>query len=441
MNIWNIIIKHKESDDFCINSSEGEHNLIFPINTTSGESDFLSTSVFNDLKSGNFLPKNNTFDLLNLGLCVYTIDQIISRSRYGYQGWSRHFKIYIPVNDALIWNGVKEELETLLSFLSGDKWEFYFRQVNEIRNVAYPIQTNTQNFDTVSLFSGGLDSYIAAIDLLEEKKKVVFVSHYKSGSESPTQTELYNELQAHYGNSAFTKYKFRVQPNQQHSEIFKEDTSRARSFVFLTLGLTIANTLGDDVKFLVPENGLISLNIPLTGTRLSSHSTRTTHPFYLDIFKKFLKKIGINNPISNPFQFYTKGEMMINCKNPTFLKSTYGKTLSCSHPDNSRFTKGQKPGIHCGYCVPCIIRRASEQKFNASETDYAPKSIDVLKKSGRDIRAFKLAIERKSDYKRHKLVLELLKSGPLPFDNKNELDDYIGVYVRGMDEVSNYFNK
>lgn len=441
MNIWNIIIKHNESDDFYINSSEGENNLIFPINTTSGESDFLSTSVFSDLKSGNFLPKNNTFDLLNLGLCVYTIDQIISRSRYGYQGWSRHLKIYIPVNDVLIWNNVKDELETLLSFLSGDKWEFYFRQVKEIRNITYPLQTNTQNFDTVSLFSGGLDSYIEAINLLEEKKKVVFVSHYKSGSESPTQTELYNELELRYGNSAFTKYKFWVQPNQKHKEVFKEDTSRARSFLFLTLGLAIANSLGDDVKFIVPENGLISLNIPLTGTRLSSHSTRTTHPFYLDIFKKILKKIGINNPMSNPFQFFTKGEMMVNCNNPIFLKSTYGKTLSCSHPDNSRFTKGQKPGIHCGYCVPCIIRRASEQKFNASETQYAPKNIDVLKKSGRDIRAFKLAIERKSDYKKHKLVLELLKSGPLPFDNKKELDDYIGVYERGMEEVSNYFNK
>lgn len=441
MNIWNIIIKHNESDDFYINSSEGENNLIFPINTTSGESDFLSTSVFSDLKSGNFLPKNNTFDLLNLGLCVYTIDQIISRSRYGYQGWSRHLKIYIPVNDVLIWNNVKDELEILLSFLSGDKWEFYFRQVKEIRNITYPLKTNTQNFDTVSLFSGGLDSYIEAINLLEEKKKVVFVSHYKSGSESPTQTELYNELELRYGNAAFTKYKFRVQPNQKHTEVFKEDTSRARSFLFLTLGLTIANSLGDDVKFIVPENGLISLNIPLTGTRLSSHSTRTTHPFYLDIFKKILKKIGINNPMSNPFQFFTKGEMMVNCNNPIFLKSTYGKTLSCSHPDNSRFTKGQKPGIHCGYCVPCIIRRASEQKFNASETEYAPKNIDVLKKSGRDIRAFKLAIERKSDYKKHKLVLELLKSGPLPFDNKKELDDYIGVYERGMEEVSNYFNK
>lgn len=438
MNIWNIIIRHDESDDFSVNSSEDERNLVFPINTISGESDFLSTNVFSELLASNILPKNNSFDLLNLGLCVYTIDQIISRTRYGYQGWSRHLKVYIPVNDVEVWNTVIEDLQTLLSFLSGDKWEFFFRQVKEIRNVTSLSQTNTQNFDTVSLFSGGLDSYIEAINLLEEKKKVIFVSHYKSGSESPTQTELYNGLKEKYGESSFSKYKFWVQPNQKNLAVSKEDTSRARSFLFLTLGLTIANSLGDDITFIVPENGLISLNIPLTGTRLSSHSTRTTHPFYLDTFKKVLRTIGIKNPISNPFQFDTKGEMMINCKNPDFLKSTYGKTLSCSHPDNSRFTKGQKPGIHCGYCVPCIIRKASEKKFNASETKYAPKIIDVLKKSGRDIRAFKLSIERMSDYSRHKLILEILKSGPLPFDDKKELDNYLALYERGMEEVADY---
>ena len=181
---------------------------------------------------------------------------------------------------------------------------------------------------------------------------------------------------------------------------------------------------------------------PLTSTRLSSHSTRTTHPFYLDTFKKILSGIGIINPISNPYQFYTKGEMMILCKNQQILKSCYEKTLSCSHPDNSRFIKGQKPGIHCGYCVPCIIRQASENKSSNNKTHYANQiksnPISALKKSGRDLRAFKLAIQRLSTLKRHSIVLELLNSGPLPFTNKKELDNYIGVYERGMKEVADF---
>jgi 7-cyano-7-deazaguanine synthase in queuosine biosynthesis len=249
-------------------------------------------------------------------------------------------------------------------------------------------------------------------------------------------------LSQQYGTTAFDKFKFYVQPNQKHSNVSKEDTSRARSFLFLALGLTIANSLGDDVEFIIPENGLISLNIPLTSTRLSSHSTRTTHPFYLQTFKTILSGIGITNPISNPYQFYTKGEMMASCKNQQVLISCYEKTLSCSHPDNSRFTKGQRPGIHCGYCVPCIIRQASENKSSNNKTQYANQiksnPISALKKSGRDLRAFNLAIEKLSTLKKHNIVLELLNSGPLPFTDKNELDDYISVYERGMKEVADF---
>jgi hypothetical protein len=442
MKIWNIILKQAETEIFDINCPASEQKLIVPINISTGKTALLSTSVFRDLATGNIVPKNNTFDLLNIALGVYTIDQVVSRTIFGYQGWSRHFRVYIPVNDLKVWNNVRDNFEKLLSFLSGDKWEIIFRQITVVRNIAMPTQPNPKNIDTVSLFSGGLDSFIGAIDLLEDKKKIVVVSHYKNGSESPIQTLLHNILLKKYGTDSFEKFKFYVQPNQKNSNVSKEDTSRARSFLFFALGLTIANSLGDNVEFIIPENGLISLNVPLTSTRLSSHSTRTTHPFYLQTFKMILSGIGIINPISNPYQFYTKGEMMTYCKSQQVLKSCYEETLSCSHPDNSRFTKGQRPGIHCGYCVPCIIRQASEHKSGNTKTQYAKQikttSISVLKKSGRDLRAFNLAIERLSTLKKHNIVLELLNSGPLPFFDKTELDKYISVYERGMKEVADF---
>ena len=442
MKIWNIILKQDEAEIFDITCPASEQKLILPINISTGDTALLSTSVFRDLTAGNITPKNNAFDLLNIGLGIYTIDQVVSRALYGYQGWSRHFKVYIPVNDYKVWNKVRDDFEKLLSFLSGDKWEIIFRQIITIRNVIPPAQSNPKNIDTVSLFSGGLDSFIGAIDLLENKKKVVLVSHYKNGSESPIQTLLHDILLKEYGTTSFDKFKFYVQPNQKNNNVSKEDTSRARSFLFFALGLTIANSIGDNVEFIIPENGLISLNIPLTSTRLSSHSTRTTHPFYLQTFKTILQGIGIINPISNPYQFCTKGEMMASCKNQPILKSCYEKTLSCSHPDNSRFTKGQRPGIHCGYCVPCIIRQASELKSKNNKTQYAKQiksdPISALKKSGRDLRAFNLAIERLSTLKKHNIVLELLNSGPLPFADKKELDDYISIYERGMKEVADF---
>jgi hypothetical protein len=208
------------------------------------------------------------------------------------------------------------------------------------------------------------------------------------------------------------------------------------------LGLAVANALGDDIELIIPENGLISLNIPLTQTRLSSHSTRTTHPYYFSKFRAIASTLGINNPIINPYRFRTKGEMMSQCRNKLFLQNIYSESISCSHPDNSRRVKGSRPGIQCGYCVPCIIRQAAEKAAGVSQTRYAhqikynPPS--YKKRKGRDLRAFKMAIEEIKSLAPHSMVLRLLKSGPLPFMDGQELNEYVGVYKRGMEEVSNF---
>lgn len=135
-------------------------------------------------------------------------------------------------------------------------------------------------------------------------------------------------------------------------------------------------------------------------------------------------------------------EMMIECKNKTFLAKHYPGTLSCSHPDTSRYIKGTSPGIHCGYCVPCIIRQAAEKAAGGISTNYAhqikynPPGPNTGK--GRDLKAFKMALEEIKNIARHSMVLRVLKSGPLPFADLNELNDYISVYQRGMNEVSTF---
>jgi hypothetical protein len=133
---------------------------------------------------------------------------------------------------------------------------------------------------------------------------------------------------------------------------------------------------------------------------------------------------------------------MKECKNLPFLQQHYVQTLSCSHADNSHYVKGTKPGIHCGYCVPCLIRQAAETAAGSIKTQYmhqikynAPQSQTG---KGRDLRAFKMALEEIKNIPAHSMILRVLKSGPLPFADQNELNDYIGVYERGMAEVSNF---
>jgi 7-cyano-7-deazaguanine synthase in queuosine biosynthesis len=291
-----------------------------------------------------------------------------------------------------------------------------------------------------------LDSFIGSIDILSrQNEKPFFVSHYKTGTESTAQDALLSALGHHFGISSFDSHRFYIQPNQQNESAQKENSSRARSLLFISLGLTIANSLGDDITLILPENGLISLNIPLTKTRLSSHSTRTTHPYFIDALNKITASLGIPNRIFNPYRFKTKGEMMQECADLDFLNQHVPETVSCSHPENSRYL-GKPPGLNCGYCVPCIIRQAAEKHAGNITTDYAlddirqtPPSNHV--KKGADYRAFKIALKRLEGITRaHSLALEVIRSGPIPTDNESPFEEYVSVYRRGMGEVNDFLN-
>jgi 7-cyano-7-deazaguanine synthase in queuosine biosynthesis len=445
MNTWSIILKQDKNDNFDMTVASYEKKLTINTGLVSGKEAMLSTKVFTEFRKQKLIFESNITDLLHLALGVYTTDQVISREDHGFQGWSRHFKVFVPVTDVNMWNLSKESIEELLSFLSGDKWEFSFRQKpGKQEKLKLQTDKNPQKINKVSLFSGGLDSLVGAIDLLDNDIKTAFVSHYKRGSESKVQTTLYKELEKKYGKESFIFYQLFVQPNQKHKETSKEESSRSRSFLFLCLGLSVANSLGKNVDFIIPENGLISLNVPLTGTRLSSHSTRTTHPYYLKLFKEIVHALGIENAITNPYQFLTKGEMMTQCKNQALLKSLSPQTLSCSHSEHSRYA-GLSPGIHCGYCVPCLIRQSAEKKSKITGTQYV---YDIIKspptqttQSGSDLRAFKIAIERMSRKTEHSMMFDVLTSGPLPFGDKSELNKYVEIYKRGMNEVKEFLKK
>ncbi len=438
MKTWNIIVKPNPKENFALKCPANEGKVILTGIRGGKIQHLYNTNIFDVLAHKKLTPSPAIKDLLNLSLSVYTVDQVISRTNNGFQGWSRHFKLYVPVRKLDLWSKCRIDLEELLSFLSGDKWEILFRESKDKEET----KSNPKSkINRVALFSGGLDSYISAVNLLESSENISFVSHYKGGSESKVQDELYSRLVKKYGDNRITAHKIYVQPNQSHKLSERENSSRARSFLFLCLGLTFANCYGETIEFIVPENGLISLNVPLTGTRLGSHSTRTTHPFFIKAFEKVTRTVGIKNPISNPYQFLTKGEMMLTCKNLEFLKSTYKETSSCSHPDQSRWA-GAKPGLHCGYCVPCIIRQSAEFKSKIRKTKYlhsikkSPPS--PLSRSGRDIRAFKLGIQHLSTAKDHTIMFDLLSVGPLPFDEYSDLKKYSNIYVKGMKEVKTF---
>ncbi|MCE7053890.1 hypothetical protein LZF95_04305 [Algoriphagus sp. AGSA1] len=445
MSTIHIIVKVKQAEVLELGLPEGKMPVVVSLDQ-GDENKMLRSSILNELDRVGLVLNNSMYDVLNFALGLYTIDQVVSRSMNGFQGWSRHMVVYLVVHDIDAWNSVKEPLENYIGFLSGDKWVFNFRKHADDREVEISEQRNAGGFTKVSLLSGGLDSFIGAIDLLSSgNEKPYFVSHYKTGTESSTQEKILQGLITKFGADKFSSSRFYVQPNQKNSDAQKENSSRARSLLFICLGLAMANSLGNDIPLILPENGLISLNIPLTKTRLSSHSTRTTHPYFVDGLNHIFPALGIFNIIINPYRFKTKGQMMVECRDGEFLALHSKETISCSHPENSRYT-GKAPGLNCGYCVPCIIRQSAEKKFGEISTDYALEDVrreppSQKTKKGADYRAFKMALEKLDGMSaRHSLALQISRSGPIPYENSTSLDEYISVYVRGMNEVKDFLN-
>ncbi len=142
----------------------------------------------------------------------------------------------------------------------------------------------------------------------------------------------------------------------------------------------------------MPENGWISLNVPLTRARTGSASTRTTHPHFLSLLTAACRAIGVTNPVINPYRLRTKGEMLADCSNPMLLARLTPASISCAHPETPRWRR--QPQGNCGYCLPCLVRRAALARIGHDHgNNYAwdaltdPGLLDPAARTGADLRA------------------------------------------------------
>ena len=396
------------------------------------------------LKKIGVFPSEIGVDLLVLAAHVHAADTRISRAEQSQDSWTREIRLVVPVSDPVRWGTATATLKKSLDFLTGDRWTIGFRarpaRFTMIAEKAPP-SLICPPFDSLSLFSGGLDSLIGAIDLLEDGATPLLVSHFGEGATSDAQGKLLTGLKKHYDRSSFERLRVGMTFDDGLVEgVGSENSTRGRSFLFLALGVFAGTGLGRRFTLRVPENGLIALNVPLDPLRLGSNSTRTTHPYYMARWNDLLGALGIDGEILNPYWDKTKGEMAAGCRNPALLKKLATDSLSCSSP-----TKGRWQGLgieHCGYCLPCLIRRAALMAAwgNGSDAttytvpDLRAQPLDTRESPGKQVRSFQYAIERLKG--RPELANLLIhKPGSLA-DEAAHLDELADVYRRGLDEVA-----
>ena len=301
---------------------------------------------------------SKTRDLFDLAALVYIADELSPRP----VTWKRVIDLYVPVEHVEEWRGVGPGFEALMGFLTGDNFRVRWSPGRRLaafssHNLVMP----KSGYDSVCLFSGGLDSLTGAFRLLEDGRRVLLVGHRSDGQASKAQWELFLALQARYGQQVDL-----IQCSLARSRINNpkfplprkgDENHRSRSFLFLALGVAIAAAARVE-ELVLAENGLIALNPPLGPSRVGSLTTRTAHPRYLLDFVRLVREIdAFQGRIWNPLLYDSKTDLLSDVQD--WQIPLVQRSVSCAHGTTTVRWDQVKGEKHCGHCVPCIYRRAA----------------------------------------------------------------------------------
>lgn len=306
-------------------------------------------SLRRDVVNRGLAPSVRAWDFLSIALSVLAADEGVQR-KGSPDGWTRDINLSVAVVDPAFWCGQGAALEGCLAFLTGDRWALRF-EAGGAAPPALDAAPAERPEDSVCLLSGGVDSLAGAITLVHRGQHPFVVSQVAKGDK-----ERQLDFAAGIGGGLQG-----LQANHQVKPPGKGELSqRGRSIIFLAYGVLAATALdrhraGQRVTLFIPENGFISINPPLTPLRLGSLSTRTTHPVYLQRLQRVLDAADLRVDLKNPFQFMTKGEVLLNCPDQATLTRFVFDATSCG-----RFGRTYR---HCGRCVPCQVRRAAFLKW------------------------------------------------------------------------------
>jgi hypothetical protein len=352
-------------------------------------------------------PTLRAWDFLSIALAVFAADRFVLRGDAA-DGWTRILNLSVDVVDPAPWTARAERFAAALRFLTGDIWSLSF---NAGGKTAPSFQGRLTDRDCACLFSGGLDSLIGAISLLEQGARPLLVSQ-ASQKEGPYQAYL-------AGRIGLSDHRFAGKAIERGPEEY-EQSSRARSILFFAYGVIAAAGIGG--RLIVPENGLISINPPLTNRRVGSLSTRTTHPYFVSELQGVLDGAAVGVTIRNPCGLMTKGEMLAACPGDKIAKLA-SESYSCG--------KGKRKNQQCGRCVPCLIRRAAFLKARIpDQTAYQVMDLATDAKND-DVQAARIATAQLQSRNIDRWAAE---AGPLPSD-PTERAKYVDVIRRGLVEL------
>ena len=298
-------------------------------------------------------------DLLEIAAYVFAVDNSVTRGGPAFRNmgrdWRRSLSLIIAVRAPDRWNAsdMLHSLGSLLGFLSDDFWQFQFVIAEDAPPPRSYFDLSHNNEEPgasiVILFSGGLDSLAGAVhELRNANQRIVLVSHNSSTKVAHRQNELARLLRVRHGNRVF-HVPVRVNMTRQVRAV--EHTQRTRSFLFAAIAAVIANLEhAHRIRFF--ENGVMSVNLPISTQVVGTRATRTTHPLSLKLLERLVSLVQADDiTIDNPFIWKTKAEV-VEVLGAAADRALIAKSLSCS-----RTREITKMHTHCGTCAQCLQRR------------------------------------------------------------------------------------
>ena len=373
-----------------------------------------------------FVADSLTWDFVTIALSISAADRSISRSKKA-DGWTREIELVVHVSSPLIWRGVAGKFERMLRFLTGDVWHVDFQdgggtpsRCPRRKNVGLFLDKYNHS-DCIALLSGGVDSLVGCIDLVKNGRHPLFVSS-KVTANCEQQRLFASQISR---DAVHLQLGSAIQLCDKESE----NSTRGRSIVFFAFAALAASAIRrsdvSPVPIIVSENGFISLNIALNPGRIGSFSTKTTHPVYMRLLSEIWKEVGIDCELILPYKYKTKGEMIAECKNPSLFAA-----LACESTSCSRF--GRYGRMHCGRCLPCLVRQAAFAKAGVLDQTIYKFGVGNMRRTqgSDDIGAIAGAciLSHRSDFQSSIM-------GDFYFASGVEKANYLDVYRRGLSEL------
>ncbi|AXB42699.1 hypothetical protein A4R43_09280 [Amycolatopsis albispora] len=360
-------------------------------------------------------------DLLQVARAVYLVDKRYVRRTE--DGWSRAVDLSVEVAEPERWGAAQlEDLATLLATLTSDTW-----QVRVVGGAAYRQWFDyEERVSEVALFSGGLDStsYAAQASAQGNDAGTLLLMGYDDNMRA-RQQEVWRSV-----DRVRNRPVKLVQIGQRvlsgpGGEL--EPSTRTRGLLYTATAVAAASAHGVG-QVNAPENGQLAINPPLTPNRLAGLSTRSVHPWTLELTNRVIRGLGGAVEVVNPLLSFTKGEVCGQALEAGLSPEDLARTVSCGDPSSARYSQAPP---NCGHCFPCLVRRSGlAWAAGIDRTDYRIElgGIDMRARAAEHLRA--LARWLASDFGFRDLVADM------PFPSSTPIPAVLPMLHRGRRELA-----